>query len=65
MRRFPYSRDVIRALDDLGGFFTDGAGRWPFTTLGYVDVAFLDKQGSVLGATVAHEGMIVTPTQGP
>lgn len=60
-RRFAYSRDIIRALDDLGGFFPDTASTELWTELGDVDVVFLDKQGKLLGATVTHEGMILTP----
>ncbi|WP_396668484.1 hypothetical protein [Microbacterium sp. R86528] len=48
-------------IDGLGGFFPDAASTAPWTGLGDVDVVFLDKHGKVLGATVTHEGMIITP----
>lgn len=32
-----------------------------WTGLGDVDVVFLDKRGKMIGATVTHEGMIITP----
>lgn len=60
-RRYAYDRDIVQALDTLGGFFPDAASTEPWTGLGDVDVVFLDKNGKVLGATVTHEGMIITP----
>ncbi|TFD66959.1 hypothetical protein [Cryobacterium sp. Hb1] len=60
-RRFAYDREIIQALDGLGGFFPDVASTEPWTELGDVDVVFLDKHGEVLGATVTHEGMVITP----
>ncbi|MGA4508137.1 hypothetical protein ACQB6R_03790 [Propionibacteriaceae bacterium G1746] len=61
--RFAYDRAIIRAIDDLGGFFPDDpfpnpSPRW--TGLGDVDVVFLDEHDRVLGATVTHEGLIIT-----
>lgn len=60
-RRFAYDRDIIRAIDALGCFFPDSNGSEQWTGLGDVDVVFLDKEGRMLGATVTHEGMIITP----
>ncbi|ALO66141.1 hypothetical protein NHF46_17275 [Arthrobacter alpinus] len=60
-RRFAYDRDIIRAIDFLGCFFPDSASSEQWTELGDVDVVFLDKWGKMLGATVTHEGMIITP----
>lgn len=60
-RRFAYDRDIIRAVDNLGCFWPDLASSEQWTELGDVDVVFLDKQGKMLGATVTHEGMIITP----
>lgn len=59
-RRFAYNRDILRTLDDLGGFFSEAASPDPWTALGDVDVVFLDKRGNLLGATVTHERMIIT-----
>ncbi|MGZ0711309.1 hypothetical protein ACWPKO_23575 (plasmid) [Coraliomargarita sp. W4R53] len=60
-RRFAYDRDIIQAIDGLSGFFHDATSTQPWTGLGDVDVVFLDKHDKVLGATVAHEGMIIMP----
>ncbi len=60
-RRYAYSRDIIFALDDLGCFFPDATSKEQWTGLGDVDVVFLDHSGKVLGATVTHEAMIITP----
>lgn len=57
--RFAYDRDIIRELDALGGFFSKTASPEPWTALGDVDVVFLDARDNVLGATVAHERMII------
>ena len=60
-RRFSYDRDILRAIDRLGCFFPDSASSEQWTGLGDVDVVFLDKWGKMLGATLTHEGMIITP----
>ncbi|MGD7732779.1 hypothetical protein ACQCX5_07430 [Propionibacteriaceae bacterium G57] len=64
-RRFAYDRAITRAIEDLGGFFPedpnpDPLHRW--TGLGDVDVIFRDEHDHVLGATVTHEGLIITPS---
>lgn len=59
-RRFAYDRDILRAVDGLGGIFPAEASRESWTGLGDVDVVFLDPTGRVLGATVTHEGMLIT-----
>lgn len=60
-RRFASDRDIIRAIDKLGCFFTEAESSQQWTGLGDVDVVFLDKAGKMLGATVTHEAMIITP----
>ena len=60
-RSYAYDRDIIRAIESLGGFFPDPESTSPWTGLGDVDVIFLDRNGKLLGATVAHERMIITP----
>lgn len=59
-RRFAYDRDILRAVDALGGIFPAQASTESWTGLGDVDVVFLDSMGRVLGATVTHEGMLIT-----
>ncbi|MGA4670881.1 hypothetical protein ACPCG0_13960 [Propionibacteriaceae bacterium Y1923] len=58
-RRYPYDRDIIAAIEALGGFFAEDSNPGPWTGLGNVDVVFLDERGTVLGATVTHESMII------
>ncbi len=58
-RRYAYDRDIIRAIDALGGFFPDASNADRWTELGNVDVVFLDEQGHVLGATVTHEALLI------
>lgn len=60
-RKFAYDRDIIRAIDSLGCFFPAATSSRQWTGLGDVDVVFLDKRGKTIGATVSHEGMIITP----
>jgi hypothetical protein len=61
-RSYPYDRDIIRAIESLGGgLFPGPASNERWTELGDVDVIFLDKDGKMLGATVAHGAMIITP----
>lgn len=60
-RSYAYDRDIIRAIESLGCFFPEAVNKKQWTELGDVDVIFLDKRGKMLGATVTHEGMIVTP----
>lgn len=60
-RRYAYDRDIISAIEQLGGFWPDETDEAQWTQLGDVDVVFLDKKGRMLGATVTHEGMIITP----
>lgn len=57
-RRFPYDRDIVHAIEEFGGLFTARG----FSDLGDVDVVFRDEHDLVLGATVAHEGMLLPPT---
>lgn len=60
-RSYAYDRDIIRAIESLGCFFPEAVSKKQWTELGDVDVIFLDKHGKLLGATVTHEGMIITP----
>lgn len=60
-RRFVYDRDIIRAIETLGYFWPESDSSQPWTGLGDVDVVFLDKRERLLGATVTHEAMIITP----
>ena len=60
-RRYAYDRAIIRAIDSLGCFFPEATSSAQWTGLGDVDVVFLDKRGKMIGATVTHEGMIITP----
>ncbi|WP_146137427.1 hypothetical protein [Gulosibacter molinativorax] len=57
--RYAYDRDIIRAIESLGGFFPDESNPKHWTGLGDVDVIFLDGRGHVIGATVTHEGMLI------
>lgn len=61
--RYRYDREIVRALEDLGGFFsyvaTPTGDQIHETDLGNVDVAFLDAGGDLLGATVTHEGLVL------
>jgi hypothetical protein len=61
-RSYAYDRDIVRAIESLGGFFPEATSREQWTGLGDVDVAFFDKRGRLLGATVTHEGMLIEPT---
>ena len=36
-----------------------------FTRLGNVDVTFLDHSETVLGSTVTHEGLMLSPVEAP
>lgn len=56
---FAYDREILRLFIALDGFFSDDVGKEPWPELGDVDVVFLDDQGMMLGATVAHERMII------
>lgn len=60
-RSYAYDRDIIRAIEIFGCFFPEVASKKQWTELGDVDIIFLDKRGKMLGATVTHEGMIITP----
>lgn len=60
-RTYEYDRDIIRAIESLGCFFPEPESKEQWTELGDVDVVFIDKYGKMLGATVTHEGMIITP----
>ena len=60
-RRFPYVRDIIRALGDPGGFFSVAASPEPWLARGDVDVVFLGERGNLLWPAVTHERMITTP----
>lgn len=60
-RNYDYNRDIILAIERLGCFFPEAASKKPWTELGDVDVIFLDRRGKMLGATVTHERMIITP----
>lgn len=59
--RFAYNREIIRAIDNLGCFFPEADCPDQWTGLGDVDVVFLDKKDQMIGATVNHGGMIITP----
>lgn len=59
-RRYAYDRDIIRAIDSLGCFFPDARSTENWTELGDVDVVFLDKDDKMIGATVTHEGLIIS-----
>lgn len=69
LHRYPYHREVLHALDELGGLFefvTDPTGDTVnFTRLGNVDVTFPDCSGKVLGSTVTHEGLVLSPIDSP
>lgn len=58
---YAYDRDIIRAIDSLGCFWPDAGSKEQWTELGDVDVVFLDAKGLLLGATVTHERLIITP----
>lgn len=60
-RSYAYDRGIIRAIESLGCFFPEAGNNEQWTELGDVDVIFLDHRGKMLGATVTHEGMIITP----
>ena len=65
LHRYPYDRTILQALDGLGGLFeyvpTPSGDRVQFTALGNVDVSFLDHNGTIIGSTVTHEGLILMP----
>ncbi|MGJ6980879.1 hypothetical protein ACSDQ9_10190 [Aestuariimicrobium soli] len=63
--RFGYDREVVRAIEELGGFFTDESTADQWTGLGDVDVVFRDAEGRVLGATIAHERLLLSPDGEP
>jgi len=69
LHRYPYNRAILHALNELGGLFeyvTAPTGDTVnFTRLGNVDVTFLDYSGKVLGSTVTHEGLVLSPMDGP
>ena len=58
-RRYAYDRHIIRAIEAFGGFFPDerSSEQWP--EMGDVDVVFRDQRGHTLGATVAHEAILL------
>lgn len=60
-RSYAYDSDIIRAIEGPGCFFPEAASKKQWTGLGNVDIIFLDKRVKMLGATVTHEGVIVTP----
>lgn len=63
LHRYRYDREILTAIDELGGLFEPVTTRFGesarFTALGDVDVVFLDSSGRVIGATVTHEGLIL------
>lgn len=65
--RYPYDRAIFRALNELGGLFEYVSAATGdsvnFTRLGNVDVTFLDQSDTVLGSTVTHEGLILSPVE--
>ncbi len=65
LHRYAYDREVLRAIEELGGLFTYASTATGetvnFSHLGNVDVAFIARDGAVLGATVTHEGLILRP----
>lgn len=65
LHRYPYDRAIVRTINELGGLFEYVAAATGdtvhFTRLGNVDVTFLDRYDEVLGSTVTHEGLILTP----
>lgn len=63
LHRYAYDRELFHAIDELGGLFAADPTHGPFSALGDVDVVFVDSQGVALGATVAHERMILTSKQ--
>lgn len=69
LHRYPYDRAVVRALDGLGGLFewvsAPRGDTVRLTRLGDVDVTFLDSSDTVLGSTVTHEGLILSPVGPP
>ncbi len=60
-RSYAYDRDIVRAIESLGCFFPEAASKKHWTELGDVDVMFLDRRGKILGVTVTHEGMLISP----
>lgn len=67
LHRYPCDRDILRALNEVGGLFDYVSARTGdtvrFTQLGNVDVTFLDHRDTVLGSTVTHEGLILSPVE--
>lgn len=60
-RSYAYDHDIICAIESLGCFFPDIASKKQWTELRGVGVIVRDKPGKMLGATVTHAGMIITP----
>ena len=67
LHRYPYDRAILHALNGLGGLFeyvsAPTGDTVNFTRLGNVDVTFLDHSDTVLGSTVTHEGLILSPVE--
>ena len=49
LHRYAYDREIIRAIDELGGLFAADPALEPFSGLGDVDVVFVDSRGVALG----------------
>lgn len=68
LHRYRYDRSILQAVADLGGLFeyvsAPTGDSVTFTRVGNVDVTFLDHSDTVIGSTVTHEGLILTP-RGP
>lgn len=62
-RSYAYDRDIIRAIESLGCFFPAPESGEQWTGLGDVDVIVLDRRGAMLGATVTHESMLLSPEE--
>ena len=65
VHRFAYDREILRALEELGGLFAEEGSAAPWTELGDVDLVLRDAQGRAIGATVTHERMLIDEDHDP
>lgn len=56
--RYRYDRRLLAVLDQWGGPMADSAAQ-PFTALGDVDLVLVGERDQVLGATIAHERLVI------
>lgn len=65
VHRFAYDREILRALEELGGLFAEEGSAAPWTQLGDVDVVLRDAANRAIGATVTHERVLLDEGHDP